>query len=372
MKLVFYIHSMSCGGAERVTARLASHWADRGWQVYVVTNTRTGSDFYRLHPDVTRIGLGLARPSPNVVAGLVANGRRALALRGELARIRPDRVIAMMSTANILLALASRGLGLKVLGSERNYPPRMKMSGLWKRLRDIAYPLLDALVVLTNETAQWFEAHTRVYPGRIHVIPNAVSIPIARTEPCISAQEIKCELGCSRLMLGVGRLAPQKGLDRLLSAFARLAPHHPEWGLVILGEGALRGALEAQIERLELSARVRLPGAVGNVGEWYEACDLYVLSSRFEGFPNTLLEAMGYGLPVIAVDCDTGPRDIVRHGHDGLLVSQDAEADLVEAIDRLMNDEGYRMSLAERAVDVRERFSLERIAGLWEALLFDL
>jgi glycosyltransferase involved in cell wall biosynthesis len=117
-----------------------------------------------------------------------------------------------------------------------------------------------------------------------------------------------------------------------------------------------------------MSQRINMPGTVGNVGDWYEAADLYVLTSLFEGFPNSLLEAMAYGLPAVSVDCDAGPRDIVRHGVDGLLVPQDNPAALVNALQRLMDDNRLRDTYAAKAVEVRQRFSILSMVSQWQRL----
>jgi len=121
-----------------------------------------------------------------------------------------------------------------------------------------------------------------------------------------------------------------------------------------------------------LAGRVFLPGWIGNLGEWYERADLYVMSSRFEGFGNTLAEALSYGLAAVSFDCDTGPRDIIRHEVDGLLVPPENVARLSNALDRLMGDPVLRQSFGKRAIEVRERFSMERIAGMWEQLFLDV
>ena len=123
-----------------------------------------------------------------------------------------------------------------------------------------------------------------------------------------------------KVLLAVGRLEVEKGFDWLIDAFSALATKYPEWDLVILGEGSLRATLEKQVQTSGLARRVFLPGRVGNVGDWYERANLYVMSSRFEGFGNTLGEAMAYGLPAVSFDCETGPRNIIRHETDGLLV----------------------------------------------------
>jgi glycosyltransferase involved in cell wall biosynthesis len=151
-----------------------------------------------------------------------------------------------------------------------------------------------------------------------------------------------------------------------------LAAKFPNWQLAILGEGSLRNELAAQIALAGLNGRILLPGRVGNVGDWYAAADLYVMTSRFEGFPNAVAEAMAHGLAAISVDCDTGPRDIIRHEVDGLLVQNGDDTALVSALARLMGDEKLRQRFANRAIEVRERFSMARITALWEALFEEL
>ena len=163
-------------------------------------------------------------------------------------------------------------------------------------------------------------------------------------------------------------MVEQKSFDILIEAFSSLAPVHSEWDLWILGDGPLRPALEQQIHALGLQNRVFMPGRSGNISEWYERADLYVLSSRFEGLPMTLIEAMAYGVAVVSFDCNTGPRDIIRHEVDGLLVPPEDSAGLSAALARLMGDETTRQRFAGRALEARERFSMARITGLWEQL----
>jgi glycosyltransferase involved in cell wall biosynthesis len=367
-RLVIVVHSMGGGGAERVTANLANHWAGKGWPITVVTLAPVSADFYQLHPAVLRLSLDLAGDSRTAAHGVWQNFRRVRALRRALRMCRPDIALGVMSTANVVLALAAFGLRVRVIGSEHVHPPTYPLSRLWERLRRYIYGRLDALAVLTHQTARWFEAHTRA--RRITVIPNAAPWPLPIHEPII-APAMVCRVG-RPLLLAVGRLSEEKGFERLLEACSGLMKKYPEWDLVILGEGPLRPELERQVTAAQLGGRVFLPGRVGNLAQWYERADLYVMSSRYEGFGNTLAEALVHGLPAVSFDCDTGPRDIIRHEIDGLLVPPGDVACLAAALDRLMGDADLRRKFAARAAEARERFSIERIAGKWEALFDEI
>ncbi|MCD0505871.1 glycosyltransferase, partial [Bordetella petrii] len=225
------------------------------------------------------------------------------------------------------------------------------------------YPHATRVVALTRGTADWLAQHV---PGsRLAVIPNPVHWPLARAEPVVAPPAAN---GRNRA-LAVGRLHSDKGFDLLIQAYARIAGERPDWDLVILGEGGERQALEAQVEAAGLQGRVFMPGRVGNVGDWYHSADLYVLSSRFEGLSNTLLESLASGVAAVCFDCDTGPREVVRDGVDGLLVRPNGDvAALAAALSGLMGDAARRQALAQRAVEARERFSAQRVLGMWQQL----
>lgn len=362
--LLILIPSMVGGGAERVTANLANHWAARGWKITLVTLASPSLDVYDLHPAVDRIALHLAGASGGVLVGLWQNLRRVRALRRLLRRLQPDVALAMMTDANVLLAMAAKGVGVRAVGSEHVHPPQYPLGWVWERLRRHTYGGLYALTALTEESAQWLRQHTNA--RRVVVIPNAVPWPLPVGLPAVEPTSI---LRAGRhLLLAVGRMEPQKGFDLLLEAFARLASSYPSWDLVVLGDGAQRANLEQQLHGLGLAGRVWLPGRVGNIGSWYEHADLYVLSSRFEGFGNTLGEAMAHGVPVVSFDCESGPHDIVRHDVDGILVPPGDLRGLGDAMARLMGDAELRRRFGERARETRERFSLQRVAAAWETL----
>jgi len=365
MRLLFFIPSLTGGGAERVTANLANHWAAKGWHITIVTLAPLSLDFYELHPAVGRIALELAGESRNVLAGLWKNLRRVRALRQVLRQVQPDMALALMSTANVILALATRGLAnMCAIGCEQIHPPQLPLGAQWGMLRRSTYGQLAAVVAVTEESAEWLRMHTSA--ERVPIVPNMALWPLSVQAPRLSPEAT--HLADRHILLAVGRLDKQKGFDWLLEAFTALARKYYDWNLAILGEGPERRALESQVQAAGLDGRVFLPGRAGNVGEWYERADLYVMSSRFEGFPLTLAEAMAHGLPAVSFDCDTGPRDIIRPEVDGLLVPPGNVDALAAALDRLMGDAALRVQFSARAVEARERFSMQRIAGLWEEL----
>ena len=365
MRLLIYIHSLENGGAERVVANLANHWASLGWAVTVVTVAPQARDFYVLDAGVGRRCLDLAGQGGGLFAGVVRTARRARALRRVLREVQPAVALSAMHTANVVLALAARGLpGVRTVGSEHNFPPKAPMGVVWETLRRHAYGHLHTVVALTHECAHWLERHS--HARRVPVIPNPVVWPLSQHAPLVNPA-MSCAPG-RQILLGVGRLSEEKNFTTLIAIFARLAPLHPDWDLVILGEGAQRAALSAQVQAGGFGQRVFLPGSVGNVGDWYARASLYAMSSHFEGFPNTLVEAMAYGVPAVSFDCDTGPRDIIRHGIDGMLVAPGDVEGMASALDTLMRDSRARARFAQRAVDARERFSMEKISRMWETV----
>lgn len=362
LRVLLFIHSLGGGGAERVAADLSAHWAEMGREVMVVTQAGAAGDVYALHPKVRREVLDTAGEGGGL-RGIWSNVQRVRALRRVVRSFRPDIVLGMMTTASVLSVLACAGLSCRVIATEHTHPPSQTLSGFWQRLRRLTYPRAARVVALTRGTADWLDRHV---PGcRMAVIPNPVHFPLPRAEPVLAPV---AGAGRKRL-LAVGRLHADKGFDLLIQAYARLASSHPGWDLVILGEGDERRALDAQVREAGLQERVFMPGRAGNVGDWYESADLYVLTSRFEGLSNTLLESMASGLAAVAFDCDTGPREIVRDGVDGVLVRPNGDVPaLVAALDALMRDDAGRARMAQAAIDVRERFSAARVLQKWQEL----
>ena len=362
MKLVLIVPSLGGGGAERVMATLANAWAMRGVEVTLVTLSSAVNDRYPLDRRVWRVALDVARRSSNPAQALGRNVVRVRALRRAIKAARPDAVISFVANTNALAMIAATGLRVPVIVTERQFIGAEPSRLVWTLLRRVLYRRAAAVVAQTRRCADELEARV----GRaVQVIANPVApgADNARPEPAPAGG------GGVRTLLAVGRLVPAKGFDLLIDAFARVAKRHPGWKLEILGEGPLREPLTQSIAMHGLTTRIALPGFSPQVRQAMRRADLFVLSSRFEGLPNALLEAMAEGVACVSFDCTAGPRELITHGENGWLVPAEDVDGLAMALDTLMQDDVLRARLGTHAREVCNLYSVSEILRQWDRLL---
>jgi glycosyltransferase involved in cell wall biosynthesis len=282
---------------------------------------------------------------------------RLLALRRALRSAAPDVVISFLDKLNVAVLLALVGTGTRVVVTEHLVPWRHPLGAVWETLRRIVYRRAARIV---SPTAGIRDYLAQRVPGRYTVLgypaqllSRAVS-PVTRRAPLIFA---------------AGRLAPEKGFDVLIAAFALVHAQHPAWRLEIAGEGPLRSALAEQIEAAGLGKSVELRGHLPAARE--RMCDaaIFVLSSRNEAYPMVVCEAMAAGAAVVATDCPTGPREMITAGVDGLLVPPDDAPALAEALLKLITQAALREKLAAAAHVGARRFASETVMPQWDGLV---
>ena len=358
MNVALVISSLSSGGAERVMSELANCWAARGDIVTLVTIDGWQSDSYALHPRVRRVALGLMGESGGTVAALVSNCRRMGALRLALLAAGAPAVLSFEGRTSALVLLATSWMRLRRIVSERINPGEHSIGTLWSILRRLAYPLADVLVVQTKVAVPWAQA-IMLGNRRVRVISNPVR---DMREFTGNGERLR-----PHTIIAIGRLAHQKGFDLLLRAFACIAEAAPSWKLVILGEGEERAALDKLARSLGIADRVELPGWHREPGEVLKTAGLFVMSSRYEGFPNALVEAMACGTPVISTMW-AGAKEIITDGIDGLLAPNDCEH-LAATMRRAIDDVDLRNRLGRNARAVTERYRLSSVIKQWDTVL---
>lgn len=351
-RVLIAIHSLRAGGAERVALQFARWLLEAGHGVVLLTPARAGADFYPLPAGLERLHEP-PLPGPLERLGPLGFPLRVWGLRRRLQRERFDLALGMTTLPAVKLLLAASGLGLPVVVAERIFPGATPLALPWRWLRRLTYPRAALHLVQTEAIAAWLRQ--RRLARRPVVLANAIPWPLPDHAPRQDPAELLRPE--EHLVLAVGTKPYQKGFDRLVPAFAAVAARRPGWRLAIVGLPP--EAWPPSWPALPVGApRPLLPGRLGNLAAWYARADLFVLSSRFEGIPNVLLEAMASGCACLAIDCPTGPAELLEHDRNGWLLPAGAGVgELEAALEALMDDPGRRQRLGQGARAVRQRFS---------------
>jgi len=353
MRLAIINADLALGGAQRVMVMLANHWAAKGMSVSVVTfEPHEAQSLFALHEAITIERLDLIADSGGLPGALRNNRRRIDALTETLTALKPEMVLSFQSETNVLSIMAARRIGLPVVAGECSNPFIWPTKRFWRLARRFAYPRADKVVVQTEAGNDYFRPWLK---ERSRVIANPLILP---AEPAPRHE---------RNIVALGRLSSEKGMDRALHAFAQTSGRAAGWRMTLYGEGPERMALESLRDELGLADCVTFPGFTDGA-DALRTGSLFVLPSHFEGFPNALVEAMGYGLPPVSFDCPTGPNEIIERDVSGILAPPDDIPALAAGMERLMRDDAERRCMGDRARERVARYDIAVIAREWEEL----
>lgn len=377
MKIVYCIHSLyNPGGMERVLLNKVRYFVEqKGWEIVIVTTDQHNRPtFYPLPQGVRMVDLDINYSDDNrlsplgKIAGYLKRRRRhRRRLSALLNAERPDITVSLFPCESSFIPSLKDG-SKKVL--EIHYSKFFRLQygrhGLLRlidRLRTRSDEKLaqrfDRFVVLTREDRDYWPKM-----ANIEVIPNAALFRPASTAD-LTAKHV----------VAVGRLDHQKGFDRMLDVWAELMQTHPElsdWTLDIYGQGEWHDSLLQQADRLGIASSVKLHAPTKDIEKVYTSSAFLLMTSRYEGFPMVMIEAMACGLPVISYNFKTGPRDIIRPGENGYFVTDGDSSALVAAMANLMNDLPLRQRLGKNAFRVRDTFSEASVMDKWTRLFEDL
>jgi glycosyltransferase involved in cell wall biosynthesis len=321
-RVAFFVSSLSGGGAERITLNLAQSMAEIGYPVDLVLAKAEGPYLKEVPDSVRLVDLGVSRsligiPSLTSLPALVRY----------LHQEQPQVLIAAMLQSNIV-ALWARCLArvsTQIVVCEHNtLSKNIQAKQYWKRpvmplaIRSF-YPWADGIVAVSKGVADDLAQATGLVRDRIQVIYNPVVTPEMRAKAQATLEHPWFQPGQPPVILAVGRFVQQKDFPSLIRAFAQVRKNHSA-RLMILGEGEERCALEALIAQLDLSPDVALPGFVDNPYAYMARAAVFALSSKWEGLPTVLIEALYCGAKVVSTDCPSGPQEILKNGQYGQLV----------------------------------------------------
>lgn len=357
MKLIFVTGGLISGGAERVMSIIANGLSERGFNISIISKQRI-KPFYKLNDDVK-----VLYPKGNISYN---NGFKRffsrLALYVEIYKIlkleKPDVIIPFSTSTNGSIIIISKLLGIKVLASEHNnYKVGLKSPSIWF-IKRLIYKMTDYLMVLTQRDVDEYYAS---FIKNIVVMPNPLPlIPVNYNN----------EYQREKIILAAGNVARwnHKGFDNLLSIFANIDNRIPEYRLVIAGGGD-QAFLKNICSNLNIIDKVKFVGEVSNIQVYMQKASVFTLTSRWEGLPMVLIEAMSQGLPCIAYDCFTGPGDIISNGKDGILVNDQNKEDFGQELIYLLNDKDKQLSLSKEAILKAKKYDANTILDKWENLL---
>lgn len=375
MKIIYLIAgTYRAAGMERVLANKAGWLASRGYDVLIVTTDQRGREpAFRLDPSIRSVDLGINYEENNgggFLNKLLRYPFKQLRHRSRLSALlkaeKADVVVSMFCNDAAFLPSIKDG-SRKVLEIHFSRFKRLQYGrrGFWaladrfRSRNDLrVVSRFDRFVVLTREDRGYWEADA--------ALPNICVIPNARTfAPAAPSGTATSSAGT---VLAAGRYNAQKAFDRLIEVWKTVAPQAPGWKLRIAGDGELRQALQQQIDAAGLHDSVILGKAEGDIRDLYASADIYALTSLYEGLPMVLLEAQASGLPIVAMACKCGPRDVVTDGKDGFLVPEGDNAAMADRMLELINDPALRHRMGAAALKASDRFDEAAIMQRWTAL----
>lgn len=352
-RVLFIVHSLGNGGAERVVSLVSSSLVAKGHKVSIATLAPDYSD-YSLNADIPIIfGPGETRSKLATYANYIKH------LNKTIQRERPDIIVSFDAPVNIILLLSGASGARRIIISERNDPVSYPPNTILRILRKLLYHKANKVVFQTTDQMEFFSPGIR---KKSTVIPNPVisDLPDART------------FGREARIVCVARLVQQKNIKMLLDSFSDFMENHKSYKLELYGRGDEEAELRAYAQDIGISDKVIFKGFSKDIHRDIAGAAMFILPSNYEGMPNALIEAMAMGMPVISTDCPCGgPRSLIIDGVNGLLVKVGDREGLTKAISNYVEHPQFAAECGKNAFNIRFDLSVQTIADRWDSVLLD-
>ena len=369
MKLIYQINSLcNPGGMERVVLNKASWLSEHGWEIMIVTTDQRGRPTFYSFPDAIKlVDLDInysEDKEKNVFAQTLSFLKKRRLHKKRLTELlmkeKADIVDTLYPGESSFIPSIKDGSKKVIELHQNKYFHRQYankgLKGMIDRIRELMdvrmVKKFDSFVVLTEEDRGYWENL-----GNMEVIPNAAIVPEGFVSDC-SAKRV----------IAVGRLDFQKSFDRLIDAWKIVCDNGIDWSLDIYGQGEWKEMLQSKIDAYGIGDSCHLRGTTTNIWQEYASSSMLVMSSHYEGLPMVMIEAMTCGLPAVSFDFKCGPKDVIDNGVNGLIVKDGDIKGLAEAIISLTRDRELLTSMSERAREVKEKYSEEKIMEKWSEL----
>ncbi|MDE7417298.1 MAG: glycosyltransferase [Lachnospiraceae bacterium] len=355
-RIALFISSLQKGGSERVMVNLAEYFHARKYDVILITQYKMKIE-YSISPEIRRV---YSEPDESLLQG----GRiknflaRFGALRDIWKAYKPDLILAFLGKNNLMAVATAAFLPSKVVVSVRGEPTMEYEGKLMQLIAKVVFRFADGVVLQTEAVRAFFPISVR---KKSVILSNPLN-------PQFLNRKISAER--EDLIVTAGRLDENKNHAMLIHAFAKIADEYPTVNLVIYGEGVLRAALETLAAEKGLSDRIAFPGNASDVADCICKARIFALTSNTEGMPNSIMEAMALGIPVISTDCPCGgPAALIENEVSGLLVPVGDAFALADAFRRILEDKDFEQKLRENACKITERLAPDKVNREWEAYL---
>ncbi|BAO77450.1 glycosyltransferase family 4 protein [Winogradskyella sp. PG-2] len=355
MKVDFIISTLGGGGAERVLTLMVNSLAKNPNNQISVITLFEGKEKYELNPAINKVKLKRVQHLPSHTLRSVINLSRYYKTKSN----RPDVIVSFITLTNLITIIVAKLFSIKIIAQEHNSHLRF-MKGR-KRITNFTkkyiYKKADVITVLTSFDIDYYEN----YGANVYVMPNPCSFtPIADNSHYRK-----------KTILAVGNLDRynHKGLDNLIELMVPIFNEHPNWELKIAGAGE-KGLkhLTKLAEENNILDKIVFTGFITNVSEVMNQSSIFILSSRFEGLPMVLLEAMSQGMACIAYDCKTGPSDIIENNKNGLLIEDQNMLKMQNGLRELLSSKGLRKELSEEGIKSLDKYNIDNVTKRYEAL----